>query len=132
MKLGAVLPTCEIGNDPLVIRDFAQAAEELGYPVAMKLCGRGIAHKTERGLVRLDVTGFEFAEQAAEELLARRQPGEEDARVLVTRMVQGRREVIAGLIRDPQFGPCVMLGLGQQIGCNPFRIILVIGIHQNF
>jgi probable F420-dependent oxidoreductase len=31
MKLGAVLPTCEIGNDPLVIRDFAQAAEELGY-----------------------------------------------------------------------------------------------------
>ncbi|MBW2244851.1 MAG: LLM class F420-dependent oxidoreductase [Deltaproteobacteria bacterium] len=31
MKLGAVLPTCEIGNDPLAIRDFAQAAEELGY-----------------------------------------------------------------------------------------------------
>lgn len=31
MKLGAVLPTCEIGNDPIVIRDFAQTAEELGY-----------------------------------------------------------------------------------------------------
>ena len=31
MKFGAVLPTCEIGNDPIVIRDFAQAAEELGY-----------------------------------------------------------------------------------------------------
>jgi len=35
-----------------------------------------------------------------------------EARVLVCRMVSGRREVIAGLVRDPQFGPCVMLGLG--------------------
>ncbi len=31
MKFGAVLPTCEIGNDPIAIRDFAQTAEELGY-----------------------------------------------------------------------------------------------------
>ncbi len=31
MKIGAVFPTCEIGNDPIAIRDFAQTAEELGY-----------------------------------------------------------------------------------------------------
>ena len=35
--------------------EAVQAADELGYPVALKLCGRGIAHKTERNLVRLDV-----------------------------------------------------------------------------
>ena len=49
---------------------------------------------------------------AAEALLAARRPDDGDARVLVCRMVSGRREVIAGLVRDPQFGPCVMLGLG--------------------
>jgi acetyl-CoA synthetase (ADP-forming) len=93
-------------------RDAADFAEALGYPVVLKLCGRDIAHKTERGLVRLGITGWEFAETAAEELLARRRPDEADAMVLVTPMVQGSRELIAGLVRDAQFGPCVMLGLG--------------------
>ncbi|MFQ5698212.1 MAG: acetate--CoA ligase family protein [Myxococcota bacterium] len=93
-------------------REAAEAAEQIGYPVALKLCGPGIAHKTERGLVRLEVIEEEFALQEAEELLERRRPGEEDAGVLVSPMVVGRRELIAGMIRDPQFGPCVMLGLG--------------------
>jgi acetyl-CoA synthetase (ADP-forming) len=93
-------------------REAAEAAEAIGYPVVLKLCGRGIAHKTERQLVFLDITSYEFAEQAAGALLERRGPGEEEAQVLVSPMVQGSREVIAGLVRDPQFGPCVMLGLG--------------------
>ena len=45
------------------------AAEELGYPVALKLCGRGIAHKTERNLVRLDLGSAEGVRGQAEELL---------------------------------------------------------------
>lgn len=93
-------------------REAARAAEQIGYPVALKLCGKGIAHKTERGLVRLGVIEEEFAFQAAAELLERREPGEEDAGVLVSPMVAGRRELICGMVRDPQFGPCVMLGLG--------------------
>ena len=88
------------------------AAEELGYPVALKLCGRGIAHKTERDLVRLDVGGAEEVRDQAGQLLAQRRPEESDAGVLVQAMVSGRRELIAGLLRDPQFGPCVMFGLG--------------------
>jgi acetyl-CoA synthetase (ADP-forming) len=90
----------------------ARAAAELGLPVVLKLCGRGIAHKTERGLVRLDLRDEAALRGAARELLAARRPGEEDARLLVARMRRGRRELIAGLVRDPQFGPCVMLGLG--------------------
>jgi acetyl-CoA synthetase (ADP-forming) len=93
-------------------RAAADAAEVIGYPAVLKLCGRGISHKTERQLVRLEITGYELAEQAAEDLLDRRRPGEEEAQVLVSPMIQGQREVIAGLVRDPQFGPCVMLGLG--------------------
>jgi succinyl-CoA synthetase beta subunit len=92
--------------------EAVRAAEELGYPVVLKLCGRGIAHKTERNLVRLDLAGAEEVRSQAGELLAQRRPEEGDAGVLVQRMVSGRRELIAGLMRDPQFGPCVMFGLG--------------------
>ena len=92
--------------------DAGAAAAEVGYPVALKLCGLGIAHKTERGLVRLEITGEAFVRQHAESLLERRAAEETEARLLVQAMVRGRREVIAGLLRDRQFGPCVMLGLG--------------------
>ena len=89
-----------------------RAAAELGFPVALKLCGRKIAHKTERGLVKLGLGDAAAVRTAAESLLAARRADDGDARILVCRMVSGRREVIAGLVRDPQFGPCVMLGLG--------------------
>ena len=89
-----------------------RAAEALGYPVALKLCGRKIAHKTERGLVRLGLGDASAVRAAAVDLLAARRGEDDDAKLLVCRMVSGRRELIAGLVRDPQFGPCVMLGLG--------------------
>jgi acetate---CoA ligase (ADP-forming) subunit beta len=89
-----------------------RAAEALGFPVALKLCGRKIAHKTERGLVRLGLADAQAVRSAAESLLAARRADDGDAKLLVCRMVAGRREVIAGMVRDPQFGPCVMLGLG--------------------
>jgi acetate---CoA ligase (ADP-forming) subunit beta len=88
------------------------AAGTLGFPVALKLCGRKIAHKTERGLVRLGLGDAAAVRAAADALLAARRADDGDAKLLVCRMVGGRRELIAGLVRDPQFGPCVMLGLG--------------------
>jgi acetyl-CoA synthetase (ADP-forming) len=89
-----------------------RAAGELGGPVVLKLCGRGIAHKTERGLVRLDLRAAAAVREAAAALLAARRADARDAALLVGRMRRGRRELIAGLVRDAQFGPCVMLGLG--------------------
>jgi len=62
--------------------------------------------------VRLDLRDEAAVRSAAQELLAARRPDESKAKLLVTRMRRGRRELIAGLVRDPQFGPCVMLGLG--------------------
>lgn len=88
------------------------AAEELGYPVVAKLCGATIAHKTERGLVRLGLRDADAVGAAAADLLAAATPGDGDVGVLVGEMVRGNRELIAGLVRDPQFGPCVMLGVG--------------------
>jgi acetyl-CoA synthetase (ADP-forming) len=89
------------------------AAEELGFPVVVKLCGNAIAHKTERGLVRLGLGTPEAVHDAADELLAAAVgPRDVGAQLLVAPMIKGSRELMAGLARDPQFGMTVMLGVG--------------------
>ncbi len=88
------------------------AADQLGYPVVAKLNGDRIAHKTERGLVRLRLGDRAMVEAAAAELLAAATADDGDVEVLVAPMIAGNRELIAGFLRDPQFGPTVMLGVG--------------------
>jgi succinyl-CoA synthetase beta subunit len=90
----------------------AAAADEVGYPVVAKLVGDAIAHKTERGLVRLGLADADAVRDAAAELLAGARPDDGEVGVLVAPMVRGARELVAGLVRDPQFGPCVMVGIG--------------------
>lgn len=90
----------------------AAAAEAIGFPVAVKLGGEGIAHKSERGLVRLGLGDAAAVRAAAGELLAAARPEDGEVELLVAEMVAGKRELIAGVVRDPQFGPCVLLGLG--------------------
>jgi acetyltransferase len=89
-----------------------RAAATLGHPVVVKLCGAQIAHKTERGLVRLGLADDVAVRRAAQDLLARARPEDGEVGLLVGEMVRGSRELIAGLVQDPQLGPCVMLGLG--------------------
>jgi acetyltransferase len=88
------------------------AADELGYPVVAKLNGDAIAHKTERGLVKLRLGDRHAVESAADDLLAAATPEDGDVSILVAPMISGNRELIAGVVRDPQFGPTVMLGVG--------------------
>jgi acetyl-CoA synthetase (ADP-forming) len=88
------------------------AADAIGYPVVAKLVGAAIAHKTERGLVRLDLRDAPAVHAAATDLLAAARPDDGDVAVLVAPMLRGTRELVAGLVRDPQFGPCVMIGFG--------------------
>ncbi len=88
------------------------AAAGLDRPLVVKLCGAAIAHKTERGLVRLNVRHDDDLTAAAEALLDATGPDDGPVELLVSTMVAGRRELIAGLVTDPQFGPTVMLGLG--------------------
>jgi acetyl-CoA synthetase (ADP-forming) len=88
------------------------AADELGYPVVVKLCGDTIAHKTERGLVRLGLGDAGAVADAAAQLLAAAGPDDGAVSLLVAPMVAGHRELIAGLVRDPQFGMNVMVGIG--------------------
>lgn len=92
--------------------DAADAAAELGFPVVAKLCGDAIAHKTERGLVRLNLSSTDAVRDAAADLLAAARPEDGDVSVLVAPMISGTREFIAGLTLDPQFGMTVMVGVG--------------------
>ncbi len=91
-------------------RSLGPALDKIGYPLVMKACSAGIAHKTERNLVRVDIRNREEADRAYQEI---RQGMEGEAGdVLVQEMVSGRRELVVGMVRDAQFGPCVMFGLG--------------------
>jgi acetyl-CoA synthetase (ADP-forming) len=92
--------------------EAAVKANQLGYPAVVKLCGSTIAHKTERGLVRLSLADADAVRRAGEELLRAARPEDGEVELLVMPMVRGSRELIAGLHTDAQFGPCVMLGLG--------------------
>lgn len=88
------------------------AAGAIGYPVVVKLGGAAIAHKTERGLVRLGLGDDAAVEEASRELLALARPEDGEVHLLIAPMLKGNRELIAGLHLDPQFGMTVMLGVG--------------------
>lgn len=92
------------------VKDLAKAAQEIGYPLVLKGCSSDISHKTEKGLIRVDIRNEDEATAAFEEITAD-MGGKENA-VLVQEMVKGQRELVIGLTRDAQFGPCVMFGLG--------------------
>ncbi len=90
------------------------AANEVdrGNGVVAKLCGDAIAHKTERGLVKLGLRGSEAVRSAAHSLLGAATPDDGEVSVLIAPMVRGNRELIAGVADDAQFGKVVMLGIG--------------------
>ena len=95
--------------------EAARLAEEIGYPVVMKIASPDILHKSDIGGVRLGIQDAQQAQDAFELMLlrARRFLPTADLRgVSVQETVRGGREVIIGSSRDPQFGPLVMFGLG--------------------
>ena len=92
------------------VKDLTEATHEIGYPVVLKGCSFKISHKTEKGLIQVDIRSDKEARVAFEEVMAN-MDGTEKA-VLVQEMVKGQRELVIGLTRDVQFGPCVMFGLG--------------------
>jgi acetyl-CoA synthetase (ADP-forming) len=91
------------------LKGLMDATRTIGYPLVLKGCSSDIAHKTEKGLIRVDIRNGEEATAAFEEIRAHMGT---DFGVLVQEMVKGQRELVVGLTRDPQFGPCVMFGLG--------------------
>ena len=90
--------------------EAVSAAEELGYPVVLKACSDELLHKSEQDAVVLNLSGPDAVRDVYDRVAAPGGPALEG--VLVQEMVPGPRELALGLIRDPQFGPCVMVGMG--------------------
>ena len=86
-----------------------QEAETMGYPVVLKGCSAELSHKTEAGMVALNITDSDQVAQVFDELTSKAKNLDG---ILVEKMVRGSREFVIGLSRDPSFGPCVMFGLG--------------------
>lgn len=95
-----------VGEDEAVA-----AAERLGFPVVLKACGPAITHKTERDLVQVGLDDPDEVRRAYKTVIENLGSDPYDG-VLVQEMIKGERELVVGLVRDPQFGPCVMFGLG--------------------
>ena len=95
--------------------EAVKVAEEIGYPVVMKISSPDILHKSDFGGVRIGIKNeievrmcFCDITQKARRLM----PDAEIKGVLVQQMITGGKEVILGMSRDPQFGPLLMFGLG--------------------
>jgi acyl-CoA synthetase (NDP forming) len=88
------------------VGEALRAADEIGYPVALKTAGADL-HKTERRGVRLGLAGPAELSAAYRDFEARLGP-----RVLVQEMIPPGAELILGVVDDPQFGPLLTLGTG--------------------
>lgn len=106
-RFGVPVAAASVAATP---EEAVEKARTLGFPVVLKGLGTRLTHKTERGLVRLSLGNVAEVRQAA--LAVAASAGADLEGYLIQPMLPGRREFVAGLFRDPQFGPVVMFGLG--------------------
>lgn len=109
---GVATPTTCLAHDPT---EAVCLAEQIGYPVVVKIASPDILHKTDIGGVTLNLMSSDDVRQAFDLTIYRASRYMPDAEIwgcLVQDMVLGGKEVIAGMNRDPHFGPLMMFGLG--------------------
>jgi len=114
-----LLDMCRIPTLPTVLTHTADeavsVAEQMGFPVVMKVYSPEILHKTDVGGVRVGLRTSEEVARSFDAIMIsvrRFLPQVTILGITVQRMVEGGKEVIVGFSRDPQFGPLVMFGLG--------------------
>jgi len=90
--------------------EAAAAAAEIGYPLVLKGSGEAVSHKTELDLVALNIRDEQGLMETYQGFKNRKDVVVEE--FLIQQMITGNRELMAGLKRDAQFGPCVMFGIG--------------------
>jgi acyl-CoA synthetase (NDP forming) len=91
-------------------KEAVEAARQMGYPVVLKGMSQSILHKTEHELVQLNLNNADDIEHAMRSMQAK--AGSSLQQFLLQPQIKGQREMVAGLVKDPQFGPAVMFGIG--------------------
>ena len=94
----------------LDVKGALAAAETIGYPVVLKGLGHQLLHKSDMGLVHVNLQTEDHLQRAATDIATRGNGRLEG--LLVQPYISARRELMAGMVRDPQFGPVIMFGLG--------------------
>jgi acyl-CoA synthetase (NDP forming) len=97
-------------TEVLDVAEAVAAADAIGYPVVLKGLGSALLHKSEMGLVFVNLNSPDDVRRAAEDIVTRHQDRLDG--LLVQPYISSRRELMAGMVRDPQFGPVIMFGLG--------------------
>jgi acetate---CoA ligase (ADP-forming) len=109
---GVSLPRAELARSA---EEAAGAGARVGFPVAMKVVSPDILHKSDAGGVKLNIGDGNAASGAYREILdsaLKTTDKERVAGVMLSPMAPKGQECIAGVIRDRQFGPVIMFGLG--------------------
>jgi len=91
------------------LEEALKAAKKIGYPIVLKGIVEGQVHKTDLGLVKLSLGNADQLRSAFRKMIRVKTKPKS---FLIQPMLEGDLELIAGVVRDPQFGPSVMLGLG--------------------
>jgi acetyltransferase len=97
------------------VDEAVRFANEVGFPLAMKISSPDILHKSDVGGVKIGIANMAAVEDAFELMMMRVKRKKPDALlrgVLIEKMILGGKEVILGMKKDPQFGPVIMFGLG--------------------
>jgi acetyl-CoA synthetase (ADP-forming) len=95
--------------------EAAKHAEQIGYPVVLKIVSPDIIHKSDVGGVVVGLKTAKDVRNAYKQILRNVKRHKRDAKIvgiLVQEMAPSSTEIIVGAIKDPQFGPALMFGLG--------------------
>ncbi|OPX60252.1 MAG: succinyl-CoA synthetase subunit alpha [Methanobacterium sp. PtaB.Bin024] len=97
------------------IEETTKAAEEIGYPLVMKIISPQISHKSDVGGIKLNLNNAQDVRAAYEDMMEnipKMEPEADLEGVQLQKMLSGGTEVIIGMIQDPTFGSMLMFGLG--------------------
>lgn len=108
--VGVPMVDCQVAMSPA---DAGNKAEHLGFPVVLKGAASGLAHKTDLGLVKLNLSNRQAVEAAFEDVEARlSRGGHKTHEITVQPLITDGVELLVGVRNDPAFGPTTVVGLG--------------------
>ena len=102
--------------------DCVNLSAEIGYPVVLKISSPDVVHKVDIGGVELNLKTAQEVRDAFQRIMQNVRHAKDDAKIVginIQEFIEGGKEVIIGMKRDPQFGPLLMFGLGGEI-CRNF------------
>ena len=112
MEYGIPVTKFKLASNP---NEAAKYADEIGYPVVLKIVSPDVIHKSDAGGVIVNLKNPAEVTEAYKKILENVKKYKADAKIvgiLVQEMAPQSTEVIVGAIKDPQFGQTLMFGLG--------------------